>query len=93
MGFWTLSTVRYSKIYRTQCLGNWICFRPQVSGETPTVMDPLERAHLSHFRIYLFQLGYCRLPAARVGPASTVHSELPSGKTSGIGERKTSPIS
>jgi hypothetical protein len=25
------------KNWKTQCFGNWICFRPQVSGETPTL--------------------------------------------------------
>jgi hypothetical protein len=35
---------------RTQRFGNWICFHPQVRGwETPTLLDPLERANLSHW--------------------------------------------
>jgi hypothetical protein len=50
MGFWTLSTVRYSENQRTQSFGNWTCFRPQVRGETPTLSGPLERANLNHLR-------------------------------------------
>jgi hypothetical protein len=33
LGVWTLSIVRYSKIYEHQYFGNWICFRPQVRKE------------------------------------------------------------
>jgi hypothetical protein len=32
LGFWTSSIIQYSKNYRIQCFGNWICFRPQVTG-------------------------------------------------------------
>jgi hypothetical protein len=32
LGFWTLSIVKYSKIYK-QYFGNWICFHPQVRRE------------------------------------------------------------
>jgi hypothetical protein len=32
LGFWTLSIVRNSKYQKTQRFGNYICFRPQVSG-------------------------------------------------------------
>jgi hypothetical protein len=28
--------------------GHWICFRPQIRGETPTPLGPLERANLNH---------------------------------------------
>jgi hypothetical protein len=31
---------------KTQRFGNWICFRPQVRGETPNLLGPLERANL-----------------------------------------------
>jgi hypothetical protein len=34
LGFWTLSIAWYSK--------KWICFHPQVRGETPTLLGPLE---------------------------------------------------
>jgi hypothetical protein len=44
LGFRTLSIVRYSQNWKTQRFGNWICFRPQVRGETPTLLGPLERA-------------------------------------------------
>jgi hypothetical protein len=36
------------KNYKTQRFGNWICFRPEVRGETPTLSGPLERANLNH---------------------------------------------
>jgi hypothetical protein len=45
LGFWTLSIVQVSKYQKTQRFGNWICFHPQVKGETPTQMGPLERAN------------------------------------------------
>jgi hypothetical protein len=35
--FFDLSIVRYSKNYRTQHFGNWICFCPQVRGNTYSV--------------------------------------------------------
>jgi hypothetical protein len=38
LGFWTLPIVRYSRNLKTQYLGSWICFRPQVRGETPTLL-------------------------------------------------------
>jgi hypothetical protein len=47
--FGLLSIVRYSKNYKIQRFGNWICFRPQVRGETPIVLGPLERANLNHW--------------------------------------------
>jgi hypothetical protein len=47
LGFWTSSSIRYSENQRTQPFGNCICFRPQVSRETPTLLGPLERANLS----------------------------------------------
>jgi hypothetical protein len=34
---------------RTQRFGNWICFRPQVGAETPTLLCPLERVNVSHW--------------------------------------------
>jgi hypothetical protein len=43
--FRTLSTVRCSKNYKRQRFGNWICFHPQVNGETPTLLGPSERAN------------------------------------------------
>jgi hypothetical protein len=43
-GFCPLSIVRNSKHQKT-CVGNWICFLPQVSRETPTQLGPLERAN------------------------------------------------
>jgi hypothetical protein len=42
LNFSTLSNVLYSKNYRTQRFGNWICFRPQVRMEAPTVSCLLE---------------------------------------------------
>jgi hypothetical protein len=49
LGFWTFSIVRYSRDNKTRCFGNWICFRPQVRGKTPTQLGPLERANLNHW--------------------------------------------
>jgi hypothetical protein len=41
LGVSTLSIVRYSKKkIKTQRFGNWICFRPQVSGDTCFVGFP-----------------------------------------------------
>jgi hypothetical protein len=34
---------------RTQHFENWICFRPRVRGETPSLFGPLERANLNHW--------------------------------------------
>jgi hypothetical protein len=48
LDFWTLSIVRYSRNQKAQRFGNWICFHPQVGGETPTLLGPLERANLNH---------------------------------------------
>jgi hypothetical protein len=48
LGFWTLSIVRNSKYKKTHRFIDWICFRPQVMGETPTLLGPLERANLYH---------------------------------------------
>jgi hypothetical protein len=47
VGLRTLSIVRHSRNLKTQRLGNWICFRPQVrGGETPSLLGPLERTNL-----------------------------------------------
>jgi hypothetical protein len=40
LGFRTLPIVWYSKIQKTQRFGKWIRFRPQVKGETPTLLGP-----------------------------------------------------
>jgi hypothetical protein len=50
LGFWNLSVVQYSEEhYRTESFRNWITFLSQVMGwETPTLLDPLERANLIH---------------------------------------------
>jgi hypothetical protein len=44
--------IQYSKIYRKR-FGNWICFCPQVRGETPTLLGPLERGDLQWLRLTL----------------------------------------
>jgi hypothetical protein len=50
LGFRTFSIVHYSKKYKTRRFGKWICFRPQVWGETPTTqLGPLDRASLNHW--------------------------------------------
>jgi hypothetical protein len=48
LDFWVSSIVPYSKIYKTQHFGKWTCFRPQVRGETPALLGPLERPNLYH---------------------------------------------
>jgi hypothetical protein len=47
LGLWTLSTVWHTTNHRIQRFGNWICFHPQVRGEKPTLLGPLERANLN----------------------------------------------
>jgi hypothetical protein len=52
LGYWTLTIVRNSKYKEAQRFRNWIYFRPQVRGETPTLLGPLEKANLNHwFRV------------------------------------------
>jgi hypothetical protein len=34
---------------KTLCFGNWVCFHPQVGGEEPTQLGPLERVNLNHW--------------------------------------------
>jgi hypothetical protein len=36
LGFWTFSIVRYSGKQKKGRFGNWICFRLQVKGKTPS---------------------------------------------------------
>jgi hypothetical protein len=43
LGFRNLSIVRHLKNRITQLFKNWICFRPQVRGETPTLWGSLVR--------------------------------------------------
>jgi hypothetical protein len=49
LGFRSLSTVPSSEIWKTQRFGSCICFHPQVRGEAPTLLCPLERANLNHW--------------------------------------------
>jgi hypothetical protein len=49
LGFSILSIVRYSKNYRTQCFGNWICFLPQIRRKTSTLLSSLEKANLNYW--------------------------------------------
>jgi hypothetical protein len=44
-----LSIVQYFKNERIQHFGNWICPRPQVRGETATLLGSLQRANLDHW--------------------------------------------
>jgi hypothetical protein len=46
-GFRTLSIVQYSKNYKTQRFGNWVCLCPEVRGQIPTRLGPLERTNLN----------------------------------------------
>jgi hypothetical protein len=52
LAFWTLSIVWNSEYKKTQHFWNWICFLPQ--EETPTLLDPLERTNLNHWKILCF---------------------------------------
>jgi hypothetical protein len=47
--FWTFFILRYSRNQKTQCFRNWICFRPQVRGETPIQLGSLDRVNLAHW--------------------------------------------
>jgi hypothetical protein len=50
LGFWNSSIVGNSKYKEIQRFGNWILFRPQLSGlKTPTLLGPSERASLDHW--------------------------------------------
>jgi hypothetical protein len=63
LGFWTFSIVRYSREQKTRRFGNWIFFRPQVTGKkTPTRLGPLERANLNHWTtpVWVWVLCYDR---------------------------------
>jgi hypothetical protein len=58
LGFWTLSIIQYSRNYKTQRFGKWICLRPQMSGEASTLLGPFERANLNHWT----QQSRCLIP-------------------------------
>jgi hypothetical protein len=45
VSFWTFSIVRYSRNQKTKRFGDWICFRPQERGKTPTQLCPLKRTY------------------------------------------------
>jgi hypothetical protein len=49
--YWVSERCPSSGILKTRehRFGKWVCFRPQLSGETPTVLGPLERANLSYW--------------------------------------------
>jgi hypothetical protein len=49
--YWVLGLYPSSGVLKTrkQRFGNWMCFRQQVRGETPTVLGPLESVSLSHW--------------------------------------------
>jgi hypothetical protein len=59
LGFWTVSTIWYSKAHnRTKLFRKWNCFCPQVRGrETPTLLGPFERANLSHWAVVSIRKG------------------------------------
>jgi hypothetical protein len=43
-GFLDFSIVRYSRNYKTQRFGNWICFRPQMKGEDTYLVGSLGKS-------------------------------------------------
>jgi hypothetical protein len=49
LGFRTLSISLYSKDWRLEHFGKWVCFRPQVSVEACTLLGPLQNANLNHW--------------------------------------------
>jgi hypothetical protein len=61
------------KNLRTQRFGNWICFRPQVGGKTPSQLGTLERANLNHWTTQVRpEVKYCLIVGVflKSGPAS-----------------------
>jgi hypothetical protein len=50
---WSLSIVRYRKKVENTTFRNWICFRPQVTGEALVMFGPVERANLGHWIIHV----------------------------------------
>jgi hypothetical protein len=48
--YWVFRLCPSSGILKTTkyYFGNWICFRRQERGETPTLLGPLERANLNY---------------------------------------------
>jgi hypothetical protein len=46
LGFWTFSIVWYSRDYKTQCFGNWICFRHLVRGEDTYSVGSLRKREI-----------------------------------------------
>jgi hypothetical protein len=55
------SHILLAHVNGTQCLGNWICFCPQVKEgwEMSAVLDPLERANLSYCTTYVTIITLC----------------------------------
>jgi hypothetical protein len=51
---WFWGFVHRPLFYRIQHFGNWICFRPRLGREleTPTLLDPLERANLDLWTLF-----------------------------------------
>jgi hypothetical protein len=49
--YWVFGLCSSSGIQETrkQRFGNWICFRPQVGRETPTLLGAIEKANLNHW--------------------------------------------
>jgi hypothetical protein len=62
-----------------------MCFHPQVRGETPTLLGPLERANLNHWtRVLYFFLEYRMMDKAQNPVILSVihHSQNPLESTS-----------
>jgi hypothetical protein len=48
--YWDLGLRTSSGILETrERFGNWICFRPKVREQAPTLLGPLERDNLNHW--------------------------------------------
>lgn len=65
LNFSTLSIVRYCGDLKTQSLGNWACFLPQVKGETQILLDSLETAWTSQLIFQRDVKGTCLPPHLR----------------------------
>jgi hypothetical protein len=58
-------------------LGNWIYFRPQMTGEAPTLLDPLERTKLNHWTTPVKSQNYGYFPTGGLPPISSAWRHAP----------------
>jgi hypothetical protein len=66
LGFWTLYIVWYSKKLENATFRKLDLFPSSgEGGETPTLLDPLERANLNHWRTYASITTAIQIPETR----------------------------